>query len=307
VTSPVGIIGLGAMGAAMSANLVAAGFDVTGFDIDAARVQQLVERGGRGAASPGAVSRIVDVLILSLPSAAAFDAVAVEPEGIAAGAHDGLVVIETSTLPIDVKERGRAALAQHGVTLLDCPLSGTGDQAVHRDVVVLASGNRAAVERCAPVFDGFARAHHYIGEFGAGSKMKFIANLLVAIHNVAAAEALSLATAAGLDPRQTFDVISDGAGTSRMFEVRVPKMIEGAYGSGVRTSVFQKDLAAIDDFAVAHRASVPLMAVAKQLYVAAAAAGHADDDTAAVYEVYELLRSGDRADAKAPPAGARGA
>lgn len=286
----VGVIGLGAMGGAMAANLLAAGFDVTGFDVDESRSQRLGALGGRPARSPLEVASRVEVLILSLPSERAFESVVSGPDGIAGAGRDGLVAVETSTLPIDVKERGRAALAERGIALLDCPLSGTGDQAVHRDVVVLASGDRALVDRCRGVFDGFARAHHYVGEFGAGSKMKFVANLLVAIHNAAAAEALNLAAAAGLDPRLTLEVIADGAGTSRMFEVRAPKMIEGAYGPGVRTTVFQKDLAAIGDFAVDHGAAAPLLAVAAQLYVAAAASGHADDDTASVYEVYRQLR-----------------
>jgi 3-hydroxyisobutyrate dehydrogenase-like beta-hydroxyacid dehydrogenase len=287
----VGVVGLGAMGGAMSANLVEAGFAVTGFDLDPAPVDRLVGLGGAAASSPAAVARDSDVVILSLPSASAFEAVAVQPDGVAAGAHDGLVVVDTSTLPIAVKERGRAALAQRSVTLLDCPLSGTGDQAVHRDVIVLASGDAEAVRRCAPVFEGFARAHYHLGGFGAGSKMKFVANLLVAIHNVAAAEAVNLAQAGGLDARQTLEVISDGAGTSRMFEVRVPKMIERAYGPGVRTRVFQKDLAAIAEFAGAHDAAVPLLALVSQLYVASAASGHADDDTAAVFELYRGMRA----------------
>ena len=269
----------------MSANLVDQGVAVVGFDLDDTRVARLVELGGTAAPSPRQLAAEVDVVVLSLPSDDAFLAVTAAADGIPAGARDGLIVVDTSTLSIESKLRGREALARRGAILLDCPLSGTGHQAVNRDVLVLASGDHAAVERCLPVFAGFARAHHYLGEFGNGSKMKFIANLLVAIHNVAAAEALNLARASGLDPGQTLEVISDSAGSSRMFEVRGPRMLDGDYASGVRTTVFQKDLRLIGDFAAAHDVATPLLDASAQLYEAAAASGHADEDTAAVYEV----------------------
>ena len=288
----VGVIGLGSMGGAMAANMVDSGLAVTGFDLDRPRVARLVALGGGSADSPADVADRVDVLVTSLPSQAAFEAVMVEIEHSTPAAQGGLVVVETSTLSVAAKERAHSALAPRGITLLDCPLSGTGDQAVHRDVIVLASGDRAAVARCEPVFAGFARAHHYLGDFGAGSKMKFVANLLVAIHNVAAAEALLLARAAGLDPQQTYDVISDSAGTSRMFEIRVPKMIAGDYEPGVRTSVFMKDLAIIRGFAEEHGVPVTLFTLCARLYDLAAESGFADQDTAAVFEILERARAG---------------
>ena len=100
------------------------------------------------------------------------------------------------------------------MTLLDCPLSGTGAQAVTRDLAVYASGEEAAFGRCREIFAGFARATHYLGAFGNGSRMKFVANLLVAVHNVAAAEAIVLGTKAGLDPQRILEVIGSGAGNS---------------------------------------------------------------------------------------------
>ena len=120
--------------------------------------------------------------------------------------------------------------------LLDCPISGTGAQARAGDVVVYASGPRKRLSRRRAGPGGFARAHHYVGPFGAGSKMKFVANLLVAIHNVAAAEALVLAMKAGLDPAMTLKIVADGAGGSRMLQVRGPMMVgrlRGAHGQAV--------------------------------------------------------------------------
>ncbi len=212
------------MGSAMAANTVGAGYTVIGYDVDAARVRDHVRAGGIAARSSADVRKRSDIVICSLPSAAALAQVAVE-----LAESDGAdVIVETSTMPIVVKVAAQQRLAKAGVTLLDCPLSGTGSQARVRDIVVYASGAESAYRRVAPVMDAFARAHYHVGPFGAGSKMKFVANLLVAIHNVAAAEGLVLAMKAGLDPALTLKVIADGGGSSRMLQV--PRSHDGERG-----------------------------------------------------------------------------
>jgi L-threonate 2-dehydrogenase len=281
----IGIIGVGVMGAAMAGRLVNAGFQVVGYDIDEKRIAELRRRGGSPARSCAEVVHKADVVLTSLPSVAAFEHVVSE---IAATMPDGgpLVVMETSTLPLEVKDHGRTVLADRGVTLLDCPLSGTGRQAEEGDVVVYASGDQAAIERLGPVFVGFARGWYFVGEFGAGSKMKFVANLLVAIHNVAAAEALVLARSAGLDLRSVLDVVSDGAGTSRMFEVRGPLMVSGNFAdAGIRTSTFQKDIDIISAFARRSHCPLPLFATASQLYAAILAQGRGDQDPSCLFDL----------------------
>src|SRR5579883_1189971 len=178
----VGVVGVGIMGSAIARNLVAAGLPVIGYDIAPQPRDALKAMGAEAAPSAAAVAAGADIILTSLPSVAALDATAA---AIAAGPRRDIVLAELSTLPIEAKERSRDALAASGVAMLDCPLSGTGAQAVNRDLVVYASGERAAYERCTAVFKGFARLSHYLGDFGNGSRMKFIANLLVAIHNVA--------------------------------------------------------------------------------------------------------------------------
>jgi L-threonate 2-dehydrogenase len=222
-----------------------------------------------------------------LPSAAAIESVAAE---IAAAARAGQLVVETSTLPIEVKERARRVMAAAGVTLLDCPLSGTGAQARVKDLLVYASGPRAACKQCNGVFAGFARGYHYVGPFGAGSKMKYVANLLVAIHNVAAAEAMTLAMKAGLDPNLVLKVVGDGAGSSRMFQVRGPMMAVNDYSDAtMKVEVWQKDMHIIGEFATMLNCPVPLFAAAAPVYTAAMAGGHAKEDTAVVCAVLEQM------------------
>ena len=186
----VGMIGLGIMGSAMAANLAKAGFRVVGHDVVSKARTAHRRAGGVVARSNGDVARRVPVAITSLPSAAALETVVGE---IVRARPRGLIVVETSTLPLDVKHAAQRRLAAARVTMLDCPLSGTGAQARVKDLLVYASGPRAAFKQCTAIFDGFARGHYYVGRFGNGSKTKYIANLLVAIHNVAAAEALVLA------------------------------------------------------------------------------------------------------------------
>ena len=286
----VGMIGLGIMGSAMSANLLAAGFRTIGCDVDRARADAFAEKGGETAMSPGAVAAAADVVILSLPSIAALDDVVSGADGLVSGARAGLVVVECGTFPIDVKERQRDALAAHGVVVLDCPLSGTGAQAVTGDLAVYASGDEAAYERCRPVFEGFARSHYHLGAFGNGSRMKFVANHLVAIHNVAAAEALVLGMKAGLDAETIYRVIGDGAGSSRMFEVRGPMMVAGDYHQAtMKIDVWKKDMTVIGAFAAALECPVPLFAACGQIYAAASAQGHGASDTASVCAVMEEM------------------
>jgi len=283
----VGMVGLGIMGSAISTNLLAAGFAVVGCDIDPGRVSDFVEKGGRAAATPSEAVADADVAILSMPSIAAFEDVV---GGLTASGRGGLVVIDTSTLPIAVKEDARDSLAASDITLMDCPLSGTGAQALTKDIAVYASGEAADYERCVPVFVGFARAHYRIGRFGDGSRMKFIANHLVAIHNVAAAEAFVLGMKAGLDAETIYRVISDGAGTSRMFEVRGPMMVEGNYdGATMKNEVWQKDMSIIGAFAKELDCPVPLFAASGEIYAAAMAQGHGVRDTAAVCAVMEAM------------------
>lgn len=281
----VGVIGLGIMGSAISANLVRAGFAVCGTDIAAPRRAALQGAGGRGLRSVRLVAAEARLLLTSLPSAGALHAVAAE---LVRYARKGTVVIETSTLALEDKLRARRTLGVRGIALLDCPLSGTGAQARVRDLVVYASGERAACRRVAPVFEGFARAHHYLGEFGNGSRMKFVANLLVAIHNVSAAEALVLGMKAGLDPKTVLRVVGDGAGGSRMLQVRGPMMIAGRYRPATMSmGMWQKDMRVIRDFAAGLGVETPLFRASAPIYAAALAQGRAAEDTAAVCAVLE--------------------
>jgi 3-hydroxyisobutyrate dehydrogenase-like beta-hydroxyacid dehydrogenase len=227
--------------------------------------------------------------VISVASIAALETV-VRAEGLPSGAHDGLVVVDTCTMPLATKGRARDALAKVGVPLLDCTLSGTGLQAARRDLVVYGSGPRDAFDRARPVIDAISRSVHYLGEFGMGSKMKYVANLLVSIHNLASAEAFVLGRKAGFDPQRLYEVISDGVGSSKVFDVRGPMMVEGRYSPPQATvRMFMKDVAVIGEFAAQVGAPTPLFSAAEAYYNAAMGQGLGDEDPAVLCAVLEGL------------------
>jgi len=291
VSESVGLIGLGIMGSAMTSHMIAAGLSVVGYDIDAGKLQAFAAAGGDPAHSPREVAQRANVVLTVLPSGTILQEVVAGENGlVGAGNHD-LLLADCGTFDLADKERTRATLVAARMQMLDCTISGTGSQARQKDVVVYASGEPAAFDRCTSIFAGFARASHYVGAFGNGSKMKYVANLLVAIHNVAAAEALVLARRAGLDPALVYEMIRIGAGTSRMFEVRGPMMVAGRYDQDVtsRIDLWQKDMQVIGRYARELDCPVPLFSVCAQLYSAAMANDLAKLDTAAVCMVLESL------------------
>jgi 3-hydroxyisobutyrate dehydrogenase-like beta-hydroxyacid dehydrogenase len=281
----VGIIGLGIMGGAFAQNLRAAGWRVIGYDTDASRRRALARAGIEIAADAGDVARKAATIITSLPKPAALAST------VAAIVKAGVprrVVIEASTFTIEDKAGAEAVLRKAGHVMLDCPVSGTGGQAKVKDLVVYASGGAAEIKRLRPMFAAFTRGLHDLGEFGNGSRMKYVANLLVAIHNVASAEAMVLGMKAGLPPQLICDLVNAGVGTSRVFALRAPMMVKDRYDQPtMKISVWQKDMDVIGSFAKHIGVPTPLFSATLPIYAAALKTGHAAHDTASVCAVLE--------------------
>jgi 3-hydroxyisobutyrate dehydrogenase-like beta-hydroxyacid dehydrogenase len=279
----VGIIGLGIMGGAIARNLIERGWTVVGFDTEPARRSELALSGVTIVDGAASVASRAALIMTSLPDADAANAVAAQ---IAACGQPARIVIELSTLTIADKLHFRAILEPAGHIALDCPLSGTGAQAAVRDLVVYASGDPAAIARCADLFADFAKQSADLGAYGNGSRMKFVANHLVAIHNVASAEAMLLAERAGLDLNQVIEMVAPGAGGSRMFQMRAPMMAKRSYEPAtMRISTWKKDMAIIAEFASELGCETPLFTTTQPVYAQAMAMGLGNQDTAAVFEV----------------------
>jgi len=285
----VGIIGLGIMGGAIAKNLSGAGWHVIGFDLDPARCAEAKAAGVEIADSAVAVAQKAEQMLLSLPNPYALTTTV---NALASGKLSRRIVAELSTFSLDDKTGAETVLRNAGHVMLDCPLSGTGSQARTKDLVVYASGDSAAIKAMMPVFADFSRQAHDLGAFGNGMKMKFVANLLVAIHNVASAEAMVLGMKAGLDPKQIFKLVQAGAGNSRVFELRAPMMVEDRYDGDnltMRVSTWQKDMKVIGEYAASVGCPTPLFSASEPIYRAALSTGHADEDTGSVCAVLEAM------------------
>jgi 3-hydroxyisobutyrate dehydrogenase-like beta-hydroxyacid dehydrogenase len=283
----VGVIGLGIMGGAFAKNLVAAGWRVIGYDVDPARRRAMARSGVEIAEDAKTLAAEAPTIITSLPKPAALDATV---KAICDARVPPRVIVEASTFTIDDKLKAERALRKAGHVMLDCPISGTGAQAKVKDLVVYASGDRQSIRKLRPLFAGFARAVHDLGEFGNGSRMKYVANLLVAINNVASAEAMVLGLKAGLDAQTVFEMVASGAGNSRVFELRAPMMVKSRYDEPtMKVSVWQKDMAVIGGFAHKLACPTPLFDATIPVYAKAMKTGHAQHDTAAVCAVLEAM------------------
>ncbi len=285
----IGMLGVGIMGHAMAVNLTKSGFEVSGYDPDPKALKRLKAAGGIPRKNAADLASEADVLICSLPSAGALHDSA---QQIASRGKRHLLVVETSTLDIADKVAARNLLKASGIVMLDCPLSGTGAQAVHKDLTVYASGPKPAIRQLAPVFAGFAKNCFDLGRFGNGMKMKLMANLLVAIHNVSTAEALLLGQRWGIPPSMAVKVLSDGAGGSRMLQVRGPLMEDSGWKTAtMKVGIWQKDMRLIAAALEESQVPAPLFAATVPIYNAAMALGHAEHDTAAVFDVLSRMSS----------------
>ena len=284
----IGVIGLGIMGGMMAEALCVAGYKVVGFDPVAAARARLRKAGGRALASATAVAETADVVIASLAKSSVLDAVVKE---ITTAKRDKkrepLVVIETSTLTIADKERAQLALALAGAHTLDCPISGTAVRMKEGAWTIFASGAPVHYKRVKPVLDVFTKNVQYVGAYGNGTKMKFIANHLVAIYNCAVGESMTFARKMKLDPQQVWDLFSSSPVLGNgVFKLRGKLMVEQNYlPATMKVEVWQKDMQVIGDMAKSVDCPMPLFTACAPIYTTAMAQGLSQQDTASVCEV----------------------
>lgn len=283
----VGVIGLGIMGGAFAKNLVKAGWHVVGYDTNLARRREAKRAGVELAHNAAELAAAVPTILTSLPKP---EALADTVSKMAAAKLKPRLVVEMSTFKISDKEKAATVLRKAGHQMIDCPVSGTGAQAKNRDLVFYASGDSKLIAKIRPLLSAFGRGVFNVGPFGNGSRMKYVANLLVAINNVASAEAMVLGMKAGLDPRMIVDLIMAGAGNSRVFELRAPMMAKGRYDDvTMKISVWDKDMQVIGDYARRIRVPTPIFNATKGIYIRAMKSGLGGRDTAAVCAVLEKM------------------
>jgi putative dehydrogenase len=278
------VVGLGIMGGAIAKSLFEAGYEVLGFDVDPKRAQTAASVGIVVNGDLGELISRCQIVISSLTHSSGLLLLS----SYLNSAARRKIVIEMSTLSLEQKFEFRDALMRAGHVALDCPISGTGAQAACKDLAIFASGDALVIEALSELFRSFARCVFDLGDFGNGTRMKLIANSLVAIHNVATAEALLLAQNAGLDPSRVVDCVLAGAGSSKVFQLRAPMMVNRRYEPAtMKMSVWKKDLELIKQLASDCQSPVPLFTATLPIYEAALEMGYIEADTAAVMSVLE--------------------
>ena len=285
--SRVGIVGLGAMGMGIGRSMLRAGLEVHACDMRPEAVQTLVEAGAHAAASPAALAGKVDALVIVVVNAVQTEAVLFGEQGAAANLKPGSVVIACATVAPEFAEALGVRLVAMGLRFIDAPISGGAARAASGEMTVMAAGAPEAFASCERLFDAISSKLYRLGvQPGQGSKVKMINQLLAGVHIAAAAEAMALGLRAGCDPDALYEVISNSAGSSWMFQNRVPHILAGDYTPLSAVNIFVKDLGLVLDYAKKSVFPLPLSATAHQMFMQASAAGHGGEDDSAGIKLF---------------------
>ena len=285
--SRVGVIGLGAMGMGVAQSLLRGGFEVHAFDIRPAALDKIVAAGGHRAASPAALATKVDAIVVLVLNADQTEAVLFGESGAASALARGSVVIASATVSPDFARALGKRLAAMGLLMIDGPVSGGAVKAASGEMTMMASGVPEAFAKCEALLGAMTTKVYRLGdEPGPGSVIKMINQLLAGVHIAAAGEAMALAIRAGADPQQAYEVISNSAGSSWMFQNRVPHILAGDYTPLSAVNIFVKDLGIVLDYAKKSVFPLPLSATAHQMFMQASAAGHGGEDDSAVVKIF---------------------
>jgi len=288
----VGVVGLGAMGMGVAQSLLRAGFEVQVCDVRPEAVRKAVDAGAQAAASPAALGS-VEALLIYVVNAQQTEEVlfggtgASNDGGAAAQLAPGAIVIGCATVSPEYAEALGVRLNGMGLQYIDAPVSGGAAKAASGEMSVMASGAPQAFARCGALFEAICSKLYRLGDkAGQGSKVKMINQLLAGVHIAAAAEAMALGLRAGCDADALYEVISNSAGSSWMFQNRVPHILAGDYTPLSAVNIFVKDLGIVLDYAKKSVFPLPLSAAAHQMFMQASAAGHGGEDDSAVVKIF---------------------
>jgi len=286
----VGFIGLGAMGMGMAKSLLRAGLVVNGYDINPTAVTQFTEAGGGGATTVAEAATGADVLVIVVLNADQVTDVLFGKGAAADALAAGSVVMVCSTVSPTFAKQTAAKLAERGLLMLDTPISGGTARAAEGKLSIMVSGPEETIAKAQPVLSAMAANIYHMGaEPGLGSTMKLVNQILAGSQIALAAEAMAFGVRAGLDPHQIYEVISNSAGNSFMFQNRVPHILNNDYTPHSAVDIWVKDLGIVLETGKELRFPLFFAALAHQLFLSASAAGHGRLDDAAVVKVFEQL------------------
>ncbi|WP_279626495.1 L-threonate dehydrogenase [Phytopseudomonas straminea] len=285
--SNVGVIGLGAMGLGIARSLLRNGFKVHACDVRNEVVQAFAAEGGVACASPAEMAAACDVIITVVVNAEQTETVLFGDHGAVAGLRPGSLVIGCATVaPTFAVELGQR-LTEQGLSYLDAPISGGAAKAAAGQMTMMTSGPADAYAKAEAVLAGMAGKVYRLGDVhGLGSKVKIINQLLAGVHIAASAEAMALGLREGVDADALYEVITNSAGNSWMFENRVPHILNADYTPLSAVDIFVKDLGLVLDTARTSKFPLPLSATAHQMFMQASSAGFGREDDSAVIKIF---------------------
>ena len=282
------VIGLGSMGMGAAASCIRAGLNTWGVDLNPAALETLRQTGARDAqtAADGFVDQLEAVLLLVV-NAKQVNAILFGDNGLAARLKPGTVVMVSSTISAQDAQQIEQRLAQHQLLMLDAPVSGGAAKAATGEMTVMASGSDAAFERLQPVLEAVAAKVYRVGsESGLGSTVKIIHQLLAGVHIAVGAEAMAMAARAGIPLDTMYEVVTNAAGNSWMFENRMRHVVDGDYSPKSAVDIFVKDLNLVADTAKALHFPLPLASTALNMFTEASNAGYGREDDSAVIKIF---------------------
>ena len=283
----IGLIGLGAMGGAYAKHLLKNNFKCFGIDLDKNNILKFIQLGGQEITYDELFNK-VEIVLTSLPSLNAYKDVLNNLKRLGKN-NPKKIILDMNTISIDDKNMFKNEIFGLNIDMLDSPVSGTGAQAWEADLTVFASGSKELIDKCMNIFKAFSKEVINVGSFGNGMKFKILANLLVSIHNTAAAEALRLGELAGLDQDMIFKVLGNSAATSVMLQKRMPLMINKNYEPPTASyNIFLKDVDIIRNFIKDNNVTLPTFEGSAKIYDKAEKTLSKNWDTASVYEVLKM-------------------
>jgi 3-hydroxyisobutyrate dehydrogenase len=285
----VAFLGLGTMGAAMAANLARAGFEVTGWNRTPGRAEELADLGVEMAASPADAVADSPIVVTCVSDTPDVEAVLFGPNGVVAGARPGTLIIDCSTIAPSGSWDFAARLKEHGLAMVDAPVSGGSEGAKNATLTIFVGGDAADVERARPVLAAMGQTITHVGPIGAGQAVKAVNQVILAGTYLGVAEGIVLAIKAGLDVTQVVDALGGGAAQSWVLANRSGRMLDNDYPLGFKVALHRKDLGIALDLAAQLGATLPVSALAAQLETGLIAGGHGDDDMSALARAIRML------------------
>ncbi|USG66619.1 2-hydroxy-3-oxopropionate reductase [Brevibacillus ruminantium] len=283
----VGFIGLGIMGKPMAHNLLRKGFDLTVYDINEQAVQELVGHGASSAATPREVANVSAIIVTMLPNNEIVNQVIMGEDGIIHGAKAGSIVIDMSSISPVVSKQLAAALKEHGIHMLDAPVSGGAPKAIDGTLAIMAGGDEEVFQQALPVLTTMGKEVTWVGEHGCGTMTKLANQIIVNVNIAAMSEALVLAAKAGLDIEKMYQAIRSGLAGSAVLDAKVPMILERNFQGGGRIDINLKDLTNVKETAEAIEVPIPLTRQVLEMFQSLTADGKQTDDHCGIVQYYE--------------------